>query len=152
MNATPRIEQAEDELNAAKVLSSANHHSQAIWLAGQAVEKAHKAILFALGLRVGEKQLKSQFSHRIKDVAELLPLALHVPSDPSIATALATLQARMDDSRYPSLAQTGSPSALVAPRARLTSSAQDISDAERLVQWCKERIARATKAVTAMSP
>ena len=52
------LEQAEDDLKAAHVLSGAGHHSQAIWLASQAVEKGHKAILVALGLRYEDKHFK----------------------------------------------------------------------------------------------
>jgi HEPN domain-containing protein len=58
MSHAPWLIQAESDLVAATVLSDANYHAQAIWLAGQAVEKAHKAIVSALGLRYEEKHFK----------------------------------------------------------------------------------------------
>ena len=50
--------QAESDLAAAKILSAAHQHSQAVWLAGQAVEKAHNSILAALGLRYEERHFR----------------------------------------------------------------------------------------------
>ncbi len=44
MSHQPWLEQAESDLDAAKILSIHGFHSQAVWLAAQAVEKAHKAI------------------------------------------------------------------------------------------------------------
>lgn len=64
--------QAADDLKAANVLLTEGHYSQAIWLAEQSAEKAHKSLFFALGLRTGEKALKS-YSHSVKNVAEELP-------------------------------------------------------------------------------
>lgn len=45
------LEQTSDDLKAAHVLNGASHYAQAVWLAAQSVEKAHKAILAALGLQ-----------------------------------------------------------------------------------------------------
>src|SRR4051794_34202900 len=106
--------QAESDLEAARILSASGYHSQAIWLAAQAVEKAHKAILFALGLRYGEAALK-QLSHKISDVAALLPEALQEPTDPQVAAAISILQTTANDVRYPT------PAGQVRPAPRSTA-------------------------------
>jgi len=80
------MRQAESDLAAAKILSRENCHSQAVWLAGQAVEKSHKAILVALGLRYEEKHYK-YLGHTTSEISKLLPAALHEPVDPQVATA-----------------------------------------------------------------
>jgi hypothetical protein len=72
------IQQAESDLEAAKVLSHSAFHSQAVWLAAQAVEKAHKAILAALGLRYEDKHFK-RLGHGTGEIADLLPVTLHEP-------------------------------------------------------------------------
>ena len=148
MSAAAWMEQAADDLAAAKILSAAGHHPQAIWLAAQAVEKAHKAILFALGLGVQTKDLKG-FSHDVLKVVALLPQALQDPPDADVARARSTLQQRAELSRYPELLPGQAPT-VVAPKLRLPSSEADVRDAEMLVRWCKERLARAGRAVAAM--
>lgn len=96
--------QAESDLAAAKLLSVNDQHPQAIWFAGQAVEKAHKAVLVALGLRYQESHFK-KFSHTTSEVANLLPAALHEPTDPQIGAKLEVLEKLAMSSRYPAPAQ-----------------------------------------------
>lgn len=152
MSHTAWIQQAESDLAAAKLLAGANHHSQAVWLAGQSVEKAHKAILVALGLRYEERHFK-QLGHRTAELSELLPAALHEPANPQVATMLVKLEARALASRYPLPASTeAGPAQLIAPALSVTTSRQDIADAERLIAWCRERIQRAIRAEQAMRP
>ncbi len=146
-------QQAQSDLAAAKVLSAANHHCQAVWLAGQAVEKAHKAILAALGLRYEDKHYK-QLGHGTGEISRLLPATLHDPIDPQIARMVAALEARALASRYPAPAQTagkGTPQ-LVAPAASVAASDQDVADAQQLLDWCQDRVARALRASEAMKP
>jgi HEPN domain-containing protein len=145
------LQQAESDLNAAQVLSDARHHSQAVWLAGQAVEKAHKAILVALGLRYEDKHFK-QLSHDTGEISKLLPEALHLPTNLKIAEMVASLETRSNRSRYPARAQTGTPSEIVAPTSSIVDSQQDIADAKELLDWCRERIARAIRAGEALKP
>lgn len=95
------MKQAESDLEAAALLSGAKHHSQAIFLAAQAVEKGHKAILAALGLRYEEWHYK-RLGHNTGDIANLLPEALHEPTNPQIAQMVTELEARAGRSRYPS--------------------------------------------------
>ena len=147
------MEQAASDLAAARSLSEANHHSQAVWLAGQAVEKAHKAILAALGLRYEERHYK-HLGHTIDEISKLLPLALHEPTDPAIATMLEKLQSRALASRYPAPGPgTGVPQ-LVAPASSpsFAASAKDVNDAATLVDWCRKRVERGLRAVQAMRP
>lgn len=157
MSHTAWFRQAESDLDAASVLSDAGHHSQAVWLAAQAVEKAHKAILAALGLRYEERHFR-QLGHRVAAIAALLPTALHDPVDPRIAEMIATLEAKADSSRYPrSLEASGGGVAdgstdLAAPAVVITASRHEVDVARELVGWCKDRIARAKKAVLAMRP
>lgn len=137
----------------AKVLSGANYHSQAVWLAGQAVEKAHKAILAALGLRYEDKHYK-MLGHATLDISKLLPEMLHEPIDPRIAEMIIGLTARALASRYPAPAPIVGTSAahLVAPAQSITASQDVVADAERLLGWCRDRIARALLAAQAMRP
>ena len=147
------MEQADDDLMVARALSVANHHSQAVWLAAQAVEKAHKAVLLALGLRYEEKHLK-QLGHGTSEILKLLPLALHEPPDPQIAIKVQTLEALALSARYPEPAQLAGmiKKELVAPAKRFTSSQREVEDAQQVVEWCRERVTRALRAVTAMAP
>jgi HEPN domain-containing protein len=94
------FEQAESDLRAARILSDANLHSQAIWLASQAVEKGHKAILAALGLRYEDKHFK-HLGHGTGEIAKLLPEALQEPIDTNVARMVASLETRAAASRYP---------------------------------------------------
>jgi HEPN domain-containing protein len=153
MSHTAWIQQAESDLAAAKILCGASHHSQAIWLAGQAVEKAHKAILAALGLRYEERHYK-QLGHRTAEISELLPRALHEPVDPQVGTMLVKLETRALASRYLAPAPTTGTGAtqVIAPASSVTTSQQDIADAERLITWCRDRIQRAVRAEQAMKP
>jgi HEPN domain-containing protein len=154
MSHTAWMQQAESDLVAAKILSGANHHSQAVWLAAQAVEKAHKAILAALGLRYTEKHFK-KFGHQSSaDLSNLLPAALHDPADPLVAVMLEKLETRAEASRYPApgSATGGAPAQLVAPTLSFFGSQQEIADAEGLIAWCRERIERAGRAEQAMRP
>jgi HEPN domain-containing protein len=158
MNHIPWMQQAENDLAAAKVLSAANHHSQAVWFAEQAVEKGHKALLAALGLRYEETHYK-KLGHDIGGISNLLPQELHEPSDLQVALRLATLKKRTEVCRYPSPPQSaGKPSQqqqqqqLVAPAQFFVSSQQDVADAEFLLQWCRDRIVRALRAAQAMRP
>lgn len=145
------MRQAESDLAAAKILSRENCHSQAVWLAGQAVEKSHKAILVALGLRYEEKHYK-YLGHTTSEISKLLPAALHEPVDPQVATMLVTLENRAIASRYPAPPQNGGQGAapLVAPAESVTSSQREVDDAERLIAWCRDRIERALRAVQTM--
>src|SRR5262245_23113609 len=94
------LQQAESDLKAAEILSESRLHSQAVWLSAQAVEKGHKAILAALGLRYEEKHFK-HLGHGIAEIAKLLPEELHEPIDPEVARMVASLEARALASRYP---------------------------------------------------
>ena len=149
MSHTAWMLQAESDLEAAKLLTANNHHAQAVWFAGQAVEKAHKAILVALGLRYEEKHFK-QLNHSTSEVAKLLPAALHDPVDAQIAVIVSTLEMRAMGSRYPS--PKAGASVWTAPVTAIGPSAQDVADAERLLTWCRERVARAINATAAMKP
>ncbi|MBI2605474.1 MAG: HEPN domain-containing protein [Deltaproteobacteria bacterium] len=147
------MQQAENDLAAAKILSDANHHSQAVWLAGQAVEKAHKAILAALGLRYQDKHYR-HLGHDTGEISNLLPTTLHEPTDPQVAVRLSTLEGRVRESRYPIPRQTGQPllTVIVPPVSSFTTSQQDVADAEQLLRWCQDRVARALRAERAMKP
>jgi len=147
------LEQADSDLKAAEMLSKANFHSQAIWLASQAVEKGHKAILAALGLRYEDKHFK-YLGHGISEIARLLPETLHDPIDPEVARMLTTLESRAATSRYPTpVKQAGAVlPKLVAPASSISASQQEVEDASKLLGWCRNRIIRATNAVHAMKP
>ncbi len=153
MSHTSWLRQAESDLEAARTLSDANYHSQAIWLAGQAVEKAHKAIIVALGLQYQEKHFK-QLGHATGEISRLLPAALQAPLDPEIAVLVVSLEQRAVASRYPAPEQTvGRRVAdLVAPAESLKDSQQDVASAAKLLDWCRDRIVRAQSAVQAMRP
>ncbi len=135
------MEQAESDLVAAEKLSALDMHSQAIWLAAQAIEKGHKAILVAVGLQFDDGHFK-KFGHKTKELAAILPSTLQEPFDPAIADALANLEKRANDSRYPV--------GKIAPARRFTDSATEIADARRLMEWCRERVERASRAAMAM--
>jgi HEPN domain-containing protein len=145
------LEQATDDLQAARVLSAASHHSQAVWLAAQAVEKAHKAVLLALGLRYEDRHFK-QLGHSISEISKLLPEALLKPYDLTIAMKVTALEAWALSSRYPAPVDVAGTKRLLAPSSRITSSQQEIEDAGLLLEWCRERITRAVAAVQAMTP
>jgi HEPN domain-containing protein len=147
------FEQAESDLRAARILSDANLHSQAIWLASQAVEKGHKAILAALGLRYEDKHFK-HLGHGTGEIAKLLPEALQEPIDTNVARMVASLETRAAASRYPApvkVAGNSSPQVL-APASSISASQQDVEDAAKLLDWCRSRMVRATSAVQAMKP
>ena len=123
-----------------------------MWFAAQAVEKAHKALLAALGLRYEERHFKN-LGHSTGEVAKLLPAALHEPVDPEIALLVATLETTAMTSRYPSPTRSGTgPAVLEAPTMRIRESANAVADAERLLEWCRERVGRAVRATAAMKP
>ena len=145
------FDQAESDLAAARVLSSAKFHSQAIWLASQAVEKGHKAILAALGLRYEDKHFK-HLGHGTGEIANLLPKALHDPIDPDIARMVASLETRAAASRYPAPVKTAGSNSpqFLAPASSISASQQDVEDATKLLDWCRSRVIRATNAVQAM--
>ncbi|MSP73297.1 MAG: HEPN domain-containing protein [Myxococcales bacterium] len=136
------LEQAADDLKAACVLSGANHHSQAVWLAAQSVEKAHKAILAALGLQYEEKHDK-HLGHGTGDISKLLPDSLQAPRNPNVARMIESLETP---------AQVAGLKGLMAPATRITSSQQEIGDATELLTWCRERVTRADPGVQAMRP
>ncbi|GMU63525.1 MAG: hypothetical protein AMXMBFR34_52880 [Myxococcaceae bacterium] len=144
------LQQADSDLDAAQALSAAQFHSQAVWLAAQAVENAHKALLVSLGLRYEESHFK-KLGHRTGEISKLLPEALLAPPDLTIAAKIAALETKADSSRYPA-PDPQAPGALLAPAGRITSSGQEVADAGALVTWCKDRVARAQAAVAAMSP
>jgi HEPN domain-containing protein len=146
------MDQAESDLAASKLLSTAGLHAQAIWCAAQAVEKGHKAILAALGLRYEDRHFKN-LGHSTGEVAKLLPAALHEPVDPQIALLIAALETRASSSRYPSPVKSGAGAVVLeAPAKTMTDSTKDVSDAGQLLGWCRERILRAARATTAMGP
>lgn len=142
--------QAEDDVAAAKQLIGL-HPSQAIWLASQASEKAHKALLFALGLNVGEETLK-RFGHDVGELLDVLPAALLMPKDAKHAERVNTLQELGDQTRYPSLRGGGN---VIAPcdHGPLKASAKTHVDrAEEVLRWCAERETRARAGARAMKP
>jgi HEPN domain-containing protein len=147
------LRQADSDLDAARSLSSAGFHSQAIWCASQAVEKAHKAVLVALGLQLSEKGFK-ELGHKTSAIAELLPAALQAPLDPTIAADVTLIEKRGLESRYPFVQKGhGAPSGpWVAPCDENASSADVLAKATNLVGWCKHRVGRALLAVAAMAP
>lgn len=147
------LQQADDDLDAADALSKIGHHSQAAWLAAQAVEKAHKAILVALGLRYEDKHFK-QLGHNTTEIARVLPASLQEPLNPRLASMIATLETRASASRYPAPAQTPGrgPVQIVAPAASMSNSEQDVAEAREVLSWCRDRIARAVRAEQAMRP
>lgn len=147
------MSQADSDLNAARALSEGGFHSQAVWFAAQAVEKGHKAILAALGLRYEDKHYR-QLGHGTGEIAKMLPAPLHEPADPDIARMVSVLENRASTCRYPGPDQTvsGRASALVAPASFFSSSVQDVADASRLLDWCKERVGRAVRAAEMMKP
>ncbi len=151
MSYTAWLAQAENDLEAAKVLSTASHHSQAVWLATQAVEKAHKAILVALGLQYQEKHFK-QLGHDTVEISKLLPAALHDPVDPQVAPKIALIEERATASRYPAPTLTATGTHVVAPASSFGGSQRDVADAAFLLDWCRVRIARAVRASQAMKP
>ncbi len=160
MSHAPWMQQAESDLAAAKVLSAANHHSQAVWFAEQAVEKGHKALIAALGLRYDVDQYKD-LGHKLSDISGVLPQELHEPANPHVAVLLLTLEKKSNVCRYPSPPQSAGKTSkqqeqplpqLVAPADSFVSSQQEVADAELLVQWCRDRIPRALRAAQAMRP
>jgi HEPN domain-containing protein len=153
MSHIPWLVQAESDLDAARVLSAEGFHSQAVWLAAQAVEKGHKAIVAALGLRYEDKHYK-QLGHGIGEIATMLPAALHEPADAGVASIVSQLENRALTCRYPGLKPTlaGGRVQLAAPATSFSSSAEDVEDAATLLDWCRKRIERAVKAAFAMKP
>ncbi|HEY2031163.1 MAG TPA: HEPN domain-containing protein [Myxococcales bacterium] len=145
------LQQAKSDLAAAKVLAKSGFHSQAIWMAAQAVEKGHKAILVALGLRYEDKDFK-KLRHDTSDIAALLPPQLHEPVRKEIAESLASLESRAKTARYPSIQQDISGSIVKAPAEWMNSSEKEIRDAEELLAWCETRVERALRAAAAMRP
>ena len=119
------LEQADNDLKAASALSAVGHHSQAVWLAGQAVEKAHKAIIAAMGLQYEERHFK-HLGHGTGEISRMLPDALHQPHDPQIAVMVNTLETRALASRYPAwiICSRGtariSPTRQCAPRSKVS--------------------------------
>lgn len=149
MSHQPWLRQAQADLEAARALSRAGHHAQAVWLAAQAVEKAHKAILVVLGHDTsGFKKL----SHKTSEIRKLLPETLRAPPDPELGASVGELEKRGETCRYPAPSQPsgGKSKAVVAPSDFMTDSTKDIADAERLIAWCVDRIARAQRGVAAM--
>ncbi len=158
MSHAPWMQQAESDLAAAKVLSAANYHSQAVWFAEQAVEKGHKALIAALGLRYDVDQYKD-LGHKLSDISGVLPQELHEPPNPQVAVMLLTLEKKSNVCRYPSPAQSAGKTSkqqtlpqLVSPADSFVSSQQEVADAELLLQWCRDRIPRALRAAQAMRP
>jgi HEPN domain-containing protein len=143
------LEQCQSDLDAAKVLSAANHHSQAVWFAAQAVEKGLKAILAALGLQYEDRHYK-YLGHNASEILRLLPEALQLPTDPQLAAKVTTLESGSRGSRYPQ--PKGNNGQFVAPAVQITASQQEVADAEFLIAWCRERVSRALRARTAMTP
>jgi hypothetical protein len=68
-------------------------HAQAVWLAGQAVEKGHKALLAALGLHHDDKHYR-YLGHDISEISKLLPDELHEPRDPALGSLLLGVETR----------------------------------------------------------
>jgi len=126
--------QAESDLRAAEALLAAGHWSQAIWLAEQSAEKAHKSLFFALGLRIGDQALKT-YSHFVEKVTEELPSVFGRP----IATArLIALSEQGKNCRYP-----GKPTGELAPcnHASFDQAAAEeaIETAAAVLRWAAER-------------
>lgn len=144
--------QAEDDLNASKVLLAGGHPSQAIWLATQASEKAHKALLFALGLKITDDTFKKGFGHKVGVLVASLPDELQAPVDTAMARAVSALDNVQDQCRYPALRG----GVLVSPYQHVAfgkSQAKDfVEQAASLLAWCEDRARRARVAVDAMKP
>lgn len=142
------MKQAESDLAAARTLAQAGYHSQAVWFAAQASEKAHKAILYALGLRYSDDLLK-KFSHATETVSNHLPAELQKPAEDLVAEIVVLLRKRGDESRYPK--QWAGRPGIVAPAEAMDDSSEDIENADRLVEWCRVRVERAERGVRAMA-
>lgn len=144
--------QAEDDLNASKVLLAGGHPSQAIWLATQASEKAHKALLFALGLKITDDTFKKGFGHKVGVLVASLPDELQAPVDTAMARAVSALDNVQDQCRYPALRG----GVLVAPYKHVAFGEPQAKDfvekAASLLDWCQDRARRARVAVGAMKP
>ncbi len=157
------IRQAESDLQAAEALSGRGFHSQAVWLATQAVEKGHKAILAALGLQLEDRHYKN-FGHDITGLSQVLPDELQEPRDAGIAREIVTLQALASSCRYPQPSRRSgppastttapaesAPPALIAPADSFRESSVAVTAARTLLDWCKDRVARARRGLSAMS-
>ncbi len=144
--------QAEDDLKASKVLLAGGHPSQAIWLATQASEKAHKALLFALGLKITDDTFKKGFGHKVGLLVASLPDELQAPMDTNIASAVTALDNVQDQCRYPAIRG----GVLVAPYKHGPFGASEakgfVEQAASLLDWCQDRARRARVAVNAMKP
>lgn len=144
--------QAEDDLKASKVLLAGGHPSQAIWLATQASEKAHKALLFALGLKLTDDTFRKGFGHKVGVLVASLPDELQAPVEAATAGAVSALDNVQDQCRYPAIRG----AVLVAPYKHVAfgeSQAKDfVEKAASLLVWCQDRARRARVAVDAMKP
>lgn len=131
--------EADADLAAATSLRDNGFYPQSVWLCTQAAEKAHKALLFALGLNVTEEHLK-KFGHTMTAIAGLLPVELQEPKDPAIAGHVTSLDSFVATSRYPRRAAgswTGPGS--LHNQAGATDA---VVSATALVAWCRERSLR----------
>ena len=94
---TPRavawLRQAENDLAAARVTASGNFHAQACYLAGQAAEKALKALLVATGLT-------PPYSHALDRLVEMLS-SQGLATDAFEGLRLKALTRMNSEARYP---------------------------------------------------
>lgn len=145
--------QAQDDLTAAKVLLQESQFPQAVWFAEQAVEKAYKSLLFALGVRASEKVLKA-YGHGVEKLAEAMPVLFGTGAT---AAELTELSQMAEHCRYPSdaTAEDGSALGLRAPCRHPTfdvaAAAEAIGVAERVLDWARERAVWARQGLAAMN-
>jgi HEPN domain-containing protein len=145
------LSQAQSDLSAAKLMSANNFHSQALWLLSQSIEKAHKAILIALGLELNEKVLKA-LGHDVGEILKMIPLNLRLTLEAEIKQNIVNLTTNGEKSRYPAISQNKlyGPPVIVAPADEIRSSQKELGEAEEILVWCKSRIERALRANEAM--
>ena len=95
-----------------------------------------------------------QLGHVTSEISRLLPTALHEPQDPQIAMMVQTLETKALSSRYPEPIQSAGTmqKEFIAPAKRFTSSQREVEDARLVVEWCRQRVTRALRAVRAMAP
>lgn len=136
MSAGVWFDQARDDLRAAMLLRDNKHYSQAVWFASQAIEKAQKALLLAMGLRLTDAHMKKRYSHVLKEIAGELPRQF---GDALPTERLVEVQVLSEACRYPS-SSTGKAIAPCNNAAFSSAVAADVvGTAVDVLQWAEER-------------
>ena len=136
MSAGVWFDQARDDLKAAVLLRDNKHYSQSVWFASQTIEKAQKALLLSMGLRLTDSHMKKRYSHVLKEIAGELPREF---GDALPTERLVEVQGLAEACRYPSSA-TGR---AIAPCSNAAFSdvvaADVVGTAADVLQWAEER-------------